>query len=139
MPGRKKSKKRDKRKKAARSRPAAKKKLASKKAASRRKSPIPRARRKKSRLRGKPALVDLVSFAPRGMGARSGGQAGDVQGLSGVEGAASESVEELLEEGNAFEAEIVKGVEDADSADEMEVETHEAPEDDVPEEYRDQS
>jgi hypothetical protein len=138
MPGRKKSKKRDKRKKGARPRAAVKKELAPKKAASRRKSSIRRATKKKTRPRGRPALVDLVSFEPRGLGARSGGQAGDVQGLSGVEGAASESVEELLEEGNAFEAEIVKGVEDAENADEIEVETHEVPEDDVPEEYRDQ-
>jgi hypothetical protein len=46
-------------------------------------------------------------------------------------------VDELLEEGNAFEAEVVKGVEDAADADEGEVHTHEVPEDDVPEEYRD--
>lgn len=62
-----------------------------------------------------------------------------MQGLSGVEGAASESVEELLEEGNAFEAEVVKGVEDAEGSDELEVETHEVPEDDVPEEYRNEN
>lgn len=77
-------------------------------------------------------------FEPRGLGARSGGQSGDLQGLSGVEGAASESVEELLEEGNAYEADIVKGVEDAQNADENEVETHEVPEDDIPEEYLDE-
>jgi len=58
-----------------------------------------------------------------------------LQGLSNVAGAASESVDELLEEGNAFEADIVKGVEDA--GDEGEVHTHEVPEDDVPEEYLD--
>jgi hypothetical protein len=55
-----------------------------------------------------------------------------------MEGAASESVEELLEEGNAYEAEVVKGVEDAEGSEESEVKTHEAPEDDVPEEYRDE-
>lgn len=75
-------------------------------------------------------------FQPSGLGARSGGQSGDLQGLSGIEGAGSESVGELLEEGNAFEAEIVKGVEDADGSDESEVVTHEVPEDDVPDEYR---
>jgi hypothetical protein len=42
----------------------------------------------------------------------------------------------LLEEGNAFEAEVVKGVEDAGDADEGEVRTHEVPQDDVPGEYR---
>ncbi len=54
--------------------------------------------------------------------------------MSNVESADSESVDELLEEGNAFEAEAVKGVEDADNDDEGEVHTHEVPEDDVPEE-----
>jgi hypothetical protein len=106
--------------------------------AARRKSSIRKTAKKKSRARGKPALADLASFEPRGLGARSGGQSGDVQGLSGMEGAASESVEELLEEGNAYEAEAVKGVEDAEGSDESEVKTHEVPEDDVPEEYRDE-
>jgi len=80
-------------------------------------------------------MVDSVVFQPKGLGARSGGQSGDLQGLSSAEGAASESVEELLEEGNAFEADVVKGVEDAEDSDEGEVVTHEVPEDDVPEEY----
>jgi len=57
--------------------------------------------------------------------------------LSNVEGADSESVDELLEEGNAFEADVVKGVEDAENADEREVHTHEVPQDDVPDEYLD--
>jgi hypothetical protein len=48
-----------------------------------------------------------------------------LQGLSNVPGADSESVDELLEEGNAFEAEVVKGVEDAEHADEKEARTHE--------------
>ena len=67
----------------------------------------------------------------------SGEQSGDLQGLSRRESADSESVDELLEEGNAFEAEAVMGVEDADLADEKEVRTHEVPEDDVPSEYLD--
>jgi hypothetical protein len=46
-------------------------------------------------------------------------------------------VDELLEEGNAFEAEVVKGVADAGDADEEEVRTHEVPQDDVPGEYQD--
>lgn len=94
--------------------------------------------RKKKRARGRSETVDQVVFEPKGLGARSGGQSGDVQGLSGIERAGSESVEELVEEGNAFEAEVVKGVEDASYADEKEVRTHEVPEDDVPEEYRDE-
>lgn len=77
-----------------------------------------------------------VAFSEEGLRPRSGGQSGDLQGLSNIEGAASESVGELLEEGNAFEADAVKGVEDAE--DEGEVHTHEVPEDDVPGEYLDE-
>jgi hypothetical protein len=93
--------------------------------------------KKKKRVRGKSQVVDTVRYAPEGLSPRSGGQSGDLQGLSNLAGANSESVDELLEEGNAFEAEVVKGVQDADEADEGEVHTHEVPEDDVPAEYRD--
>ena len=62
---------------------------------------------------------------------------GDLQGLSNYARADGESVNELLEEGNAFEAEVVKGVEDVGDADEGEIRTREVPEDDVPEEYLD--
>jgi hypothetical protein len=41
------------------------------------------------------------------------GQSGDLQGISSVAEADSESVEELLEDGQALEAEVVEGVEDA--------------------------
>jgi hypothetical protein len=81
----------------------------------------------KKQVRGKSQSVDMVAFALEGRGARSGEQSGDLQGLSNVEGADSESVDELLEEGNAFEADVVKGVEDAEDADEGEVRTHEVP------------
>jgi hypothetical protein len=81
--------------------------------------------------------VDTVTFEPAGLGARSAGQSGDLQGLSNAGRANSESVDELLEEGNSFEAEVVKGVEDAGDADEGEVHTHEVPEDEVPGEYLD--
>ncbi len=67
----------------------------------------------------------------------SGGQSGDLQGLSRTQRADSESVDELVEEGNVFEAGAVSGVEEADDSDEQEVHTHEVPEDDVPEEYLD--
>jgi hypothetical protein len=76
-----------------------------------------------------------VLFNRKGLGAGSGGQSGDLQGVSDMEGAASESVEELLEEGNSFEAEVVAGVERAGDADEKQVRAHEVNEDDVPEEY----
>jgi len=71
------------------------------------------------------------------LGPDSAGQSGDIQELSDVADADSESVEELVEEGNAFEADVIEGVEDAEPADVSEVKTREVPEDDVPEEYRD--
>jgi hypothetical protein len=114
-----------------------KKKLAKKKAAPKKKASVKTKRAAKKRVRGKSQTVDTVRYAPEGLAARSGGQSGDLQGLSNLAGANSESVDELLEEGNAFEAEVVKGVQDANDADEGEVHTHEVPQDDVPGEYRD--
>ena len=67
----------------------------------------------------------------------SGRQSGDLQGLSRAQQADSESVDELVQEGNLFEAGAVAGVEEADNADEREVHTHELPQDDVPQEYLD--
>jgi hypothetical protein len=52
--------------------------------------------------------------------------------------AGPESVEELLEEGQTFEAEAIKGVEDAPDPDVAEVHTKQFPEDDVPGEYLEQ-
>jgi hypothetical protein len=72
----------------------------------------------------------------RGLGPNAGGQSGDIQALPRAEDVDSESVEELSEEGQAFEAEVVSGVENAPDADQGEVRTHEVPEDDVPAEYR---
>ena len=63
---------------------------------------------------------------------------GDLEGLSRAPEADSESVDELVDEGNAFEADAVAGVEEAGDSDEKEVRTHEVPEDDVPEEYLDE-
>ena len=71
----------------------------------------------------------------RGIGSEAGGQSGDTEGLSRAEQADSESVEELVEEGQAFEAGVVDGVENAPDADRGPVRTREVPEDDVPEEY----
>jgi hypothetical protein len=78
------------------------------------------------------------AFYPATSGAGLGEQSGDLQGLSSVESADSESVDELIEEGNAFEAGVVSGVEEAGDRDEKEVRTREVPEDDVPGEYLDQ-
>ena len=71
--------------------------------------------------------VDIVALGLEEEGAMSSELSADLQGLSNVECADSESVDELLEEGNAFEAEVVMGVEDAEDADEVEVRTHEVP------------
>ena len=87
--------------------------------------------------RGESQSVETINLDPKGLGSKSGGQSGALQGLSDIEGASSESVDELLEEGNAFEAEVVKGVEDASDADEGEVRTHQRPqEEDLPEDFR---
>lgn len=131
----------NKKKKPAKSKKVLHPKKAPKKSAARKAAPVKKvaARKKKAlkknRSRGKSDNVETVVFQPKGLGARSGGQSGDLQGLSNREGADSESVGELLEEGNAFEAEVVKGIEDVPDADEGEVRTHEVPEDDVPDEY----
>ena len=70
-----------------------------------------------------------------GLGPGSAGQSGDIQGLSDVAEAGSESVVELIEEGQSFEAEVISGVEDAPDPDVAEVHTKQVPEDDVPSEY----
>jgi hypothetical protein len=70
-----------------------------------------------------------------GAGPGSGGQSGDTQGLSGIAEGESESVRELVEEGQFFEAAVVSGVENVPDADEGEIRTREVPEDDVPSEY----
>src|SRR5258708_40013763 len=53
--------------------------------------------------RGKSQSVDTGSFPLERLGGRTGEQYGDLQGLSNVQGADSERVEELLEQGNACE------------------------------------
>jgi hypothetical protein len=82
--------------------------------------------------------VETVRLKPKSRVARAGTGAGDLQGISIVEDVDSESADELLEEGQAFEAGIVTGVESAGNAEESEVITHEVLEDDVPKEYDDE-
>ena len=74
--------------------------------------------------------------AKKGTGPGSAGQSGDTQGLSDTAEADSESVEELIEEGQYFEAAVISGVENAPDADVSEVHTKQVPEDDVPPEYQ---
>ena len=118
-------------KKADRKKPAVKTKAIARKAI----SPKTKSRPKK-KAKAKNQNVDTVSFSLKKPDVRSGRQSGDLQGLSDLQGADSESVAELIEEGNPFEANVVSGVEAADS-DEREVRTHEVPQDDVPDEYLD--
>lgn len=113
-------------------------KAASKSKAAKKKKVAAKAKAKtaKRRVRGRANAGELVSYEPRGLGARTGGQAGDTQGLSGGPDVDSESVEELMEEGQSFEAEVIHGVENAPDPDQGEVRTRQVPENDVPEEYQ---
>jgi hypothetical protein len=58
-------------------------------------------------------------------GLESGGQSGDTQGLSTDSEAADESVEELVEDDQSYEAGVVDGVEDAGNHPERPVRSHE--------------
>ena len=116
------------------------KKTASSKKSLKRKAPPKKAA--KRRARPKPKSVSAERELQQEIRSRrlTGTETGqsrqsDFQGLSRKEYADSESVDELVEEGNVFEAGAVAGVEEADNSDEREVHTHEVPEDDVPDEY----
>jgi len=111
----------------------ARKSAAPKKSSRARKRALPKKKRAPAISQG----VETAALRPEEPRKRRGGQSGDLQGLSRHASADSESVDELLEEGNALEAEVVQGVENAPDADQGEVRTHEVPEDDVPQEYLD--
>ena len=136
-PTKKRSKKNAIKKNSAKKKPAQKKSAVKRKAVAKKTIGAKALNPPKIRVRKKRLTAPPVTFSRENQGVRSAGQSGDLQGLSSVERADSESVDELLEEGNAFEADVVKGVEDAGNAAEQEVLTHEVPEDDVPGEYRD--
>jgi hypothetical protein len=140
MATKKKTKKRPAKAKRAASKKLTKKVKRPKKVAKRKPAPKKRATKKKAakkparKRRGRAAAESSINRPDL----HSGGQSGDLQGLSNVESADSESVDELLEEGNAFEADVLTGVERAGDRGEREVHTHEVPEDDVPGEYLDE-
>ena len=94
-----------------------------------------RNRPKSTRTRGQ---GDAATFSGPRAKNRSGELSGDLQGLPEIEHLDSENLLELIEEGNAFEANVLTGVEDAEENEGKEVYTHEVPEDDVPGEYLDQ-
>ena len=81
--------------------------------------------------------VETVKLKRPARAAAAGAGGGDFGGASVVENVDSESADELLEEGQAFEAGIVSGVENAPDPDQGEVRTREVSQDDVPEEYDD--
>jgi hypothetical protein len=117
-----------------------KKRVAKKKSVPKKSAPKKKASRRKKPTRRAPAEISNPIFSPsgRGLGPSAGGQSGDNQGLSRREFAGSESVEELTEEGQDYEAEVVSGVQNARDPDQAEVTTKEVPEDDVPTEYDEQ-
>ena len=121
-------------KKTAPKKPAAKKKpVAKKKSAGKKKTVAKKTARRRAEV-----INPITPSGLRGLGPESGGQSGDTQGLSRRSYDDSESVEELMEEGQYMEAEAVSGVENAPDADQGEVRTTQFPEDDVPEEYIDE-
>lgn len=71
-------------------------------------------------------------------GAAAAGQSGDLQGLSGAEESDNESVRELIEEGQFYEASVVDGVENAPPPDAGPLRVRKRPEDDLRPEYEDQ-
>lgn len=124
----------------------AKKAAAKAKSSAKRKAPKRKAARKPASSRKsarQPRIVfgsqsvETVPLKRRARAAAAGAGGGDFGGASVVESADSESADELLEEGQTFEAGIVSGVENAPDPDQGEVRTHEVAQDDVPEEYDD--
>jgi hypothetical protein len=116
---------------------AARKSVAKKQSAAKKKPAKKKSVRKTSGRRAE-VINPVTPSGRRGLGADSGGQSGDTQGLSRRSYDDSESVEELMEEGQYMEAEAVSGVENAPDADQGEVRTRQFPEDDVPQEYKDE-
>jgi hypothetical protein len=83
-------------------------------------------------------VLDTAALGRKGLGPDTAGQSGDIEGLSSEAGPGSESIAELVEEGQDYEAEVVSGVEnvpDADSTEgegaEEEAETEEIFEDEI--------
>ena len=118
---------------------AAKKTNRKKKTAKAKRKPVVRKKVASRKKLGPSAAARASNPGPRarihqGVGLKKVGRSSDTQGLSAVEDVDSESVTELLDEGQSFEAEVLDGVERAGAANQGEVTTEEVPEDDVPEE-----
>ena len=126
-----------KKKTAKATKPARKTKVTSRASRAKASAKTKKAAPRKRRSRSTQLTEQPVAQIRQGVAAEAG-QSGDIQGLSDIEDVDSESVRELAEEGQDYEAGIVSGVENAPDPDVSEVKTHEVPEDDVPEEYRNQ-
>ncbi len=74
----------------------------------------------------------------KGLGPNSAGQSGDTQGISSNPESSSESVEELLEEGQFIEAGILEGIEESDEGDPAPLHPKQFPVNDIPLEYQDE-
>jgi hypothetical protein len=101
-----------------------------------RKKPRKKPVRRRRVVRGVPEVFTGAALEGRRINPIASGASGDNQKLSQVEGVDSESVEELVDEGQSYEAAAISGVENALDPDQSEVTTKEVPEDDVPAEYR---
>jgi hypothetical protein len=76
-------------------------------------------------LQGNEAQLDELGSDPGQVGSDSAGQSGDTQGLSQEADAAEESVEELADTDQPYEAGIAEGFEDAENHPERPVYTRE--------------
>jgi hypothetical protein len=75
-------------------------------------------------LQGNEAQLDELGSDPGQVGPDSAGQSGDTQGLSPEADAADESVEELADTDQPYEAGIAEGVEDAEDHPEQPMHPH---------------
>lgn len=91
-----------------------------------------RAARRERLSRGLRSVGNDIAVISVGPGSGTAGQSGDIQGLTDVETADSESVRELVEDGQDYEAGIIDGIENAPDADQGEIKTREVPEDEIP-------
>ena len=79
----------------------------------------------KRKVRNEEVPIDELESVPEDLASDSAGQSGDAQGLSQIADVEEESVEELAETDQAYEAEVLEGVEDAGDHPERPVQTRE--------------
>lgn len=81
--------------------------------------------RRANERRDREAELEELGTDPGQVGPESAGQSGDAQGLPADTEASDESVEELAEDDQAYEAEVIEGVEEAGDHPERPVRSHE--------------